>query len=294
MLFLTQGGLHAYTNNINCAIQCLKNPLNQSVSNMLEQKISLEEALGKCTQDLKDSHATEVEKLAKIKHEKDLAVREINQLIEDCKQNYTNITQKKDKILKEKNKLEGNLISCQQNSTELKNLLADATDKSKKLATYVEHLQLLEVIDNHTRELHTCRVWLKEYCALKRKHKSSSLDEYENNTMNTFAKWLGCDDPLPDANHYEKILPSFTRRVKSVLEIRDKLEQMLIRGDFKAMRGAQEGVKDLPSEKCNFLCTYTQDQEDEESKDPSSSFSVKALEAGWNLFSRVWWLRGDN
>ena len=112
--------------------------------------------------------------------------------------------------------------------------------------------------------------------------------------MNTFAKWLGCDNPLPDANHYEKILPSFTRRVKSVLEIRDKLEQMLIRGDFKAMRGAQEGVKDLPSEKCKFLCTYTQDQEDEESKDPSSSFSVKALEAGWNLFSRVWWLRGDN
>ena len=236
--------------------------MNQSIPNMLEQKISLEEALGKCTQDLKDSHATEGEKLAKIKHEKDLAVRQIDQLIENCKQNYS---KEKDEILKEKNKIEGNLISCQQNSTELKTQLADATNKSKKLATYVEHLRLLEVIDNHTREMHTCRVWLKDYCTLKQK--SSTLDKFENDTMNAFAKWLGCDDPLPDANHYEKIVPSFTRRVKSVLEVREKLEQMIIKGDFKAMRSAQEGVKNLPSEKCKFLCTYNEDEENKESDD---------------------------
>ena len=263
----------------------------QSISNLLDQRISLEEALGKCTQDLKDSRATEAEKLAKIKHEKDLAVREIDQINKDCEQNYSNITQEKNKILKENNQLQGNFISCQHNSKELKSQLADAINESKKLVIYVEHLQLLEVIDNHTRELHTCRVWLKEYCTLKRKHKSGTLDKYDNGTMNTFAELLGCNNPLPDASHYDKILPSFTKRLKNILEVREKLEQTLIKGDFKAMRSAQEEVKELPSEKCKFLCTYNEDQE---SNDPSSSFGVKALEAGWNLFSRVWWLRGDD
>ena len=70
---------------------------------------------------------------------------------------------------------------------------------------------------------------------------------------------------------------------------------MIIKGDFKAMRSAQEGVKNLPSEKCKFLCTYNEDEENKESDDdPSSSFAEKAFKGGWNLFTRIWWSTGDN
>lgn len=57
------------------------------------------------------------------------------------------------------------------------------------------------------------------------------------------------------------------------------------------MKNAQDGVKNLPSEKCQFLCTYSEDDEENEESDddPSSSFGVKALKAGWNIFTRVWW-----
>ena len=254
----THGGLHAHPNNINCAIQCFKNPLKESIPEILEQKKSC---------------LTEKE--------------QVEGTLSDC------INQKLS-CLSEKDYLQGNLTSCKQNSTELKIQLDDAVNKSERLATYVEHLRLLEMIDNHTRELETCRVWLKEYCDLK--NKSSSLDEFQIYTMNNFADWLGCKDPSPDANHYDKILPQFTKRIKSILEVREKLEQMLISGNFKAMKNAQDGVKNLPSEKCQFLCTYSEeDEENEESDndDPSSSFGVKALKAGWNIFTRVWW-SGDN
>ena len=305
-LVTTHGGLHAHHNNINCAIQCIRNPLKQSIPIILEQKTScltekeqLEESLNNCTRDLKntqDNYTTQAKELTETKEEKDSVIRERDQLGNDCKQNFTNATKEKDEALSqkvsclsEKGHLQGNLTSCKQNSIELKIQLDDAVNKSERLATYVEHLRLLEVIDNHTRELQTCRVWLKEYCILK--NKSSSLDEFDNHTMNNFAEWLGCEEPLPDGGHYDKILPSFTRRVKSILEVREKLEQMLIKGDFKAMKNAQDGVKNSPSEKCNFLCTYTEDEENKESDhDPSSSFGVKALEAGWNIFTRVWWL----
>ena len=304
-LITTHGGLHAHPNNINCAIQCIKNPLDQSIPILLEQKTScltdkeqLEENLNNCTRNLKtsqDDYTTQAKELIETKEEKDAAISERDRLSKDCKQNFTNATKEKDEALKqklsclsEKGQLQGNLTSCKQNSTELKILLADATNKSEKLATYVEHLQLLEVIDNHTRELETCRVWLKEYCTLK--NISSSLDDFQINTMNNFAVWLGCEDPLPDGGQYDKILPAFTKRIKSILEVRDKLEHMLVKGDFKAMKNAQEGVKNLPSEKCQFMCTYTEDEENEESDDdPSSSFGVKALKAGWNIFARVWW-----
>ena len=363
----THEGLHAHPNNINCAIQCIKNPLKENIPIILEQKSScltekeqVEETLSKCTMDLKnaqDDYTTQTKELAEIKEAKDSVIKERDRLRNDCKQNYTNATKEKDKALnqtlsclsekdhlqgnltsckqystelkeakdsvikerdwlrndckqnytnatKEKDKalnqtlsclsekdhLQGNLTSCKQNSTELKVQLDDAANKSERLATYIEHLRLLEVIDNHTRELETCRVWLKEYCALK--SKSSSLNEYENYTMDNFADWLGCKDPLPDAGHYDKILPLFIKRVKSILEVREKLEQMLIKGNFKAMKNAQDGVQNLPSEKCQFLCTYSEDDEENEESDdndPSSSFGVKAIKAGWNIFTRVWW-----
>ena len=308
-LVTTHGGLHAHSNNINCAIECLKNPLNQSIPNMLDQRASclvekqrLEMDLGECKQNLRDSrenYTTEVQRLANMKKEKDVAVSEKDQIKNDYEQSYTNVELEKNIMFKqkksclvEKGQLQGRLIRCRINSIELKSLLNNATNKSKQLATYIEHLQLLEVIDNHTRELHTCRVWLKEYCTLKQK--SSTLDKYDNDTMNTFAEWLGCEDPLLDASHYDKILPSFTRRVKSILEVREMLEQMLIKGDFKAMRKAQEGVKNLPSEKCKFLCTYNEDEENKESDDESSSFAAKAFEGGWNIFTRIWWSTSDN
>ena len=307
----THGGLHAHPNNINCAIQCFKNPLKDSIPIILEQKKScltekeqVEGTLSNCTRDLKktlDDFTTQAKELAEIKEEKDTVIRERDHLRKDCKQNYTNATKEKDEALdqklsclSEKIRLQGNLTSCKQNSTELKIQLDDAVNKSERLATYVEHLRLLSVIDNHTRELETCRVWLKEYCDLK--NKSSSLDEFQIYTMNNFADWLGCKDPLPDADHYDKILPLFTKRIKSILEVREKLEQMLINGNFKAMKNAQDGVKNLPSEKCQFLCTYSEEDEENEepdNDDPSSSFGVKALKAGWNIFTRVWW-SGDN
>ena len=39
-LVTTLGGLHAHPNNIDYAIQCLKNPLNQSIPIPLDQKAS--------------------------------------------------------------------------------------------------------------------------------------------------------------------------------------------------------------------------------------------------------------
>ena len=83
-LVTTLGGLHAHPNNIDCAIQCLKNPLNQSIPILLDQKAScfiekkqIKADLGECKQNLKDSrenYTTEVQKLTNMKKEKNVAV----------------------------------------------------------------------------------------------------------------------------------------------------------------------------------------------------------------------------
>ena len=146
-------------------------------------------------------------------------------------------------------------------------------------------MQLIELIDNYTRALETCRVWLKEYCALKKDEKS--LTDVENDTLKNFASWLGCKDPLPEANHYATILPSFEVRRKHISDNRKRLEYMLITGDFENMKIAQEKAKNLPSESCQFLCTY-QTENVEKEVNADSNIAKTTLMA---ILSKVsWWL----
>ena len=203
---IIHGGL-PQSNNLNCFLQCLTSPLNESIPVLLEQRSS-------CLADKKQ------------------------------------------------------LVS-----------------RSQKLAIYENHLLLIELIDNYTRALETCRVWLKEYCDLKKDEKS--LTDDQNDTLKKFASWLGCKEPLPEANHYTNILPSFKVRRKHISDNRKRLEGMLITGDFENMKIAQEKAKNLPSESCQFLCTYqTENEEKEVNTDPNIAKTTLMA-----ILSKVsWWL----
>ena len=262
-LITTHGQIHGHSKNIDCILQCIKSPLNQSIPDILNQqekcsteKESLQTSINNCTKELKDS-----------------------------KSNYTTQTKLLNNKVKEVANLTDESEACKAKSANISIVLADAVNKSQKLAIYVHHLELLGLIDNYVRGLETCRMWLQEYCTLKKNEKS--LKDKEVETMNRFADWLGCKEPLPEAGHYETILPTFTERIYSIYDNRKKLENLLIVGDFEKMKIAQQKAKNLPSEDCQFLCTKSEESKE---ADPGSIFEAKTLIA---VLSRFWWKLTD-
>ena len=108
--------------------------------------------------------------------------------------------------------------------------------------------------------------------------------------MKKFASWLGCEDPLPEADHYDRILPSFEVRRKHILDNRKRLEGMLITGDFENMKIAQEKAKNLPSESCQFLCTQQTDDHEYVEKEVNTDSNI-AKTILMAILSKVsWWL----
>lgn len=278
LLLTTHGGFQGHLSHI---IQCIKNPVYQSIPVMLEQmkrsclteKEQLNKSYISCTQDLEALHhnyTTQGKLLVKIKKEKDDVTKERDQLSEDCKQNPVNQGNLLVKANKEKEDLlqlksfvpEEVQVQPEISFGERTTLLAD---KAQIFARQLNHIELL---NKYIKEMETCRVVLKEFCTLKKK--SRSLNHLQYYTMNKFEEYLGCKDPLPE-DHYDKILSSYTKRLKEVLQLP---VIFIMNGDLDTETAQEQVIMNLPYENCQFLCTYTEDEENELDADLSFPFNV--------------------
>ena len=121
---------------------------------------------------------------------------------------------------------------------------------------------------------------LKEYCELKSKGESK-LTEYERDKMNRFLRYLGCNKAISN-NHYHRTFVSFNEKLKSLLETKEYLVELLISGDFKVMETTQDQLKDLPFTKCQFICDL-----EEREVDTNSDLYKKITDATWNIYQRI-------
>lgn len=169
--------------------------------------------------------------------------------------------------------------------TEHNTVWADESTKNQKLAMDVDYFQLLH---NYTKEMETCRVWLKEYCSLKKE--SESLNYLQYYTMIKLEEYLDCKYPLPQ-DHYDKILASYTSKLKHILEVLQALQDAVNKDDQNTRKAQEQVIMNLPYENCQFLCTHTEDEESEPDTDLDLILTENAHTLLRNLITNPRWLR---
>ena len=95
-------------------------------------------------------------------------------------------------------------------------------------------------MDKQIEQMDTCSLKLKEYCDLKSKGKS--LTEFEKDRISRFIPYFGCNREL-SKHHYHRTFTSFNIKLKSLMDAKERLISLLIRGELEEMKKEQEKGK---------------------------------------------------
>lgn len=290
-----QGRLHIQTVNVDCAVQCFTNELNQSVLSTIEQKTScltenkqLQENLTNCNQDtdnLKQKYKEQTKLLNNVQEERDSATREKEQVtkvqnaLDDIKKEKDEVIAQKDAVIKEKETFIKELEDYKQKYTSQSALLHDANQQKKKFIIYEGHLRLIGSIDYRIKQMEMCKLQLQQYCSLIENGKSSDKEEIKNE-MERLLDYLECKTEISQ-DHFKKVKASYARLLNNVLMTKKNLTNLIIKGDFEKMKAAQNREKNLPSDNCHFIC-------DLDVEDSESSYNYgKAFEKAWEFFCNI-------
>ena len=284
--------LHGNSNNINCVIQCVTNPLDQSIQSILEQnkscqtaKVQLQKTLRNCIQDnreLNDTYTIQSSLLDDTNKKQKITHKELEQLSKEIKKERQDLLRLNLSCITAKQQLKEHLASCEENYTVISYSLQSETKQlesvTKQLAVFTNHSQLLESVYNQVEQMETCRIKLKEYCEFK--NKDESLTKFEKGTMKRFENYIGCKERL-SKNYYGRILSSYAIKLDKLLEVQEKLVHLLIKGDVKEMEKAQEKEKYLPSNNCQFMCEL------EEQEEATKTYFEKVKDATWSILQKA-------
>jgi len=222
-----QRRLYTHSANIDCAMQCFTNQLDQNILSILEQQTS-------CLAENKQLQ---------------INLTSCNCIQDDYKQKY-----------------------IQQSA-----LLDDVNKEKEKLIIYEGHLQLIKSIGDRIKQMHNCKLQLKEYCSLIGKEELSGSEKVD---IELLFSYLECKSEI-SKDHFSKVQAPFYRLLEHVLITKKNLTDLIIQGDFTKMKEAQEQENNFSSDNCHFICDI-----DVEDLDESSTYA-KAFEAAWKIFSKI-------
>ena len=297
VFFLMQGReLHGHPNNINCVIQCMTNPLDQSIHSIIEQnkscqvaEVRLQNDLRNCVQnntDLNKNYMIQSGLLDDTKEKQEITSKELEQLSKEIKKERKDFQWQNLSCVTTQQQLKKDLASCKENYTytlesktkQLENVTKELKSKTKQLSVFTNHLQLLKSVYNQVEQMETCRIRLKEYCELK--NKGESLTKFEKGTMERFESDIGCKRRI-SKNFYDRIIFSYTIKFDILLEAQEMLVNLLITGSLEKMAKVQKQEKYLPFNKCQFICEL------EEQEPTETNYYEKVRDATWSILQRI-------
>ena len=286
---------HGHSNNINCVIQCITNPLDQSIHSIIEQnkscqiaEVRLQNDLRNCVQDIIDlnqSYTIQSGLLNDTKEKQEIAVKKLEQLSEEVTKERQDFQWQNLSCMTSERRLKRDLASCEENYTnslesktkQLENVTKELESVTKQLAVFTNHLQLLESMYNQVEQMEACRIKLKEYCELK--SKGESLTKFEKDTMKRFENYIGCKKRI-SKNYYGRIVSSYAIKFDKLLEVQEMLVGLLISGNLKEMEKVQEQEKYLPFNNCQFICELQEEEATE------TNYFEKVKDAVWSILQR--------
>ena len=143
----------------------------------------------------------------------------------------------------------------------------------KKLDAYKKYLEFIGSINRRIEIMGECMADLQMYCTY-----SKNGDYYNARNM---IHNLTCEGDLSQ-DYYDKIKAPYGKMLKYVLMVKKNFTDLLITGNFEMMQEIYELRKDLPTDKCHFICILGVENLDTQ----FSSSYWRSFEDGWKFCSK--------
>ena len=295
-------------------MECFTNPLNQTISNLLEQHKEYKTYYEKYIS-LQNDHTAEAIRLANIEKEKNDLIKQLDETDRDNKTYYKKYINIQDKYTtqakqlahmeKEKSDLFKQLQKADRDNTtyyEKYIIVQDNYTTQARLLAQIEKAKndLFKQLGETDKDWNTCKQKLNAYnkylkfigsideriqkmdtCYSYLQTYCINLGKNDYEGAKRFLGYLGCKDALP-ATYYDKIQASYGILLSDVMMVKKNLTNLIVTGNFTVMQEIYEQKKNLPVDDCHFICSL-----DVENLDTQFNTTYwKTFQDGWQMFRK--------